>query len=184
MENCRRLIGISLKQPVIYYGLRIEPDGDEAVLICRPEEMGQRRFDRQCHVLMGYICLALGGLPEWWRIVPWEELALPPQEDWRAPAATWFEIACRQERPEMVAMAVYNGLGALKGSLLAGKEWLFGEIGPQMGERFETLLAWARRDEDDSGCVPAPLPPKGEWTEEELHCLRQALFKACRSEKA
>ena len=167
--------------PMELLGLKILPGGEGRVQVCAGADMDSKRFSRQCSLLTGYVCLALGGVPNPENPVRLEELAVPAQEDELGKPAVWFSRACRGNDPHGVTMAVYNGFGALK-----GYEKVEELAGIWLGEQCAPFLAGvqaARWDEDDSGNANGPEPDPGVWKALDLDALRAGLLKAIRAQQ-
>lgn len=174
--------GIVTEKEMELLGLKILPNGSDSVLVCAGEGMELKQFSRQCSLLDGYICLALGGVPNGEEPAGLEELAVPAQEDELGKAAAWYAMACRSEDPRRVVMAVYNGFGALKGGYEQGAQKAASCLG-QWNERFQTCVQAAKWDEDDAGNSTGPEPTIEVWQGLELEALREGLLKAIRAEQ-
>ena len=179
MEMTKIFEGIVTDVELDLLGLKILPDGDH-VLVCAGEDMDQKRFSRQTSLLNGYICLALGGLPNRENPVELKPLAIPAEETELGKAAVWFAMACASEDPRRVTMAVYNGFGAL-----GGYERVEEHAANYLGEGAQAFLDGvkaAQWDEDDVGNSTGPEPGIEVWRKLELPALRTGLLKACRAE--
>lgn len=157
--------------------LKILPDGENQVKVCAGEGMEPKRFSRQCSLLDGYICLALGGVPDASKPAKLEELGVPAAETALGKAAVWYAMACRSEDAHKVTMAVYNGFGALSG----GYDRVAQRAETYLGgwkDRFLTCVQAAKWDEDDSGNSNGPQPGIEVWQGLDLNVLRAGLRKA------
>lgn len=162
--------------------LKIVPNGDNQVLVCASEGMELKRFSRQCSLLDGYICLALGGAPSVQQPARLEELNVPAQEDGLGKAAVWYAMACRSEDAHKVTMAVYNGFGALSG----GYEQVEQRAETYLGswkERFQACVQAAKWDEDDAGNCTGPEPGIEVWKGLDLNVMREGLRRAIGAEQ-
>ena len=161
-------------------GLKIIPGGADHMVVCAGEDMDQKRFSRQTSLLNGYICLALGGLPNKETPVALQTLAIPAEETDGGKAAVWFAMACGNEDVRMVTMAVYNGFGAL-----GGYEQVEQYAEKYLGEGAQAFLDGvkaAKWDEDDAGNTTGPEPGIEVWRKLDLSALRTGLLSACRAE--
>jgi len=160
--------------------LKLLPGGSDRVQVCVGPGMEPKRFSRQCSLLDGYICLALGGLPDPAHPADLTALSIPAREDELGKAAVWFAMACRSEDPHQVTMAVYNGFGALEGGYaqVAGlaERWLAEQCAP-----FLSAVQAARWDEDDAGNATGPEPGIDVWKALDLAALRAGLLNAIRA---
>lgn len=172
--------GIVAEGEMELLGLRIVPDCGTRVLVCAGEDMDARRFSRQCSLLDGYICLALGGVPSAAKPARLAELALPAREDELGKAAVWYAMACRSGDAHKVTMAVYNGFGALPGGYDRVDEKAAAYLG-DWKDRFLTCVQAAKWDEDDSGNSTGPEPGIEVWKDLDLDALRGGLLKAIRA---
>ena len=161
-------------------GLQILPGGADHMVVCAGEDMEQSQFSRQTSLLDGYLCLALGGLPDKEYPVSLESLAIPAEETAGGKAAVWFAMACRSEDPRRVTMAVYNGFGAL-----GGYEQMERYVAQYLGQSAQAFLDGvkaAKWDEDDAGNSTGPEPGIEVWRKLDLSALRAGLLNACRAE--
>lgn len=174
--------GIVTAREMEILGLKVQPDGESQVMVCAGEGMELKRFSRQCSLLDGYICLALGGVPNAQQPAKLEEMNIPVEEDALGKAAVWYAMACRSEDAHKVTMAVYNGFGALPG----GYEQVEQRAETCLGswkERFQACVQAAKWDEDDTGNSNGPDPGIEVWRGLELNVLREGLLKAIRAEQ-
>ena len=173
------LVGVTVDHNIGLLGLELLPNGVCGALAVAPHGMERKRFDRQCALLEGYICLALGRIPNSDSPVNLKELALPQEEDALGKAAVWFSMACRSKDPCEVIMAVYNGLGALPGgySQVQCRATRFLESVPD----FLSLVQAARLDEDN---LMRPMPETTLLNAPDLNALRRGLLEACRAEQS
>lgn len=88
------------------------------------------------------------------------ELRIPRREDGRALLATWFAKALTEDDPARRAMHLYNAWGALPGGYARVRERA-DLAGAGQGALLLDAVAWARRDEDDSGDLPDIPAPEG-----------------------
>lgn len=177
----KALEGIVTDKQINLLGLTIEPDSPSRVLVCACNGMEQKKFDRQYSLLVGYICLALGGAPKAEQAVKLDELALPQAEDDLGKAAVWFSRACLSEVPRTVTMAVYNGFGALPGGYPQAEQRAARFLGAAAAQFMDCVRA-VKWDEDDSGNSTGPVPGSKVWRGLDLAALRGALLAACREE--
>ena len=161
-------------------GLKVLPGGTDHMVVCAGENMEQKQFSRQTSLLDGYICLALGGLPNKEAPVALQTLSIPAEETEGGKAAVWFAMACRSEEARRVTMAVYNGFGAL-----GGYEQMEQYAAKYLGESAQAFLDGvkaAKWDEDDAGNSTGPEPGIEVWRKLDLSALRAGLLSACRAE--
>lgn len=173
------LVGVTVERPVSLLELELVPDGVCGVVAVAPHGMERKRFDRQCTLLEGYICLAIGQMPETAGPVKLDELMLPREEDELGKAAVWYSLACRNEDPREVIMAVYNGFGALPGGypLVQCRAARFLESVPD----FLSFVQAARLDEDN---LMQPMPETTLLNAPDLNVLRRGLLEACQAERS
>lgn len=173
------LVGVTVERPISLLELELVPDGVCGVVAVAPHGMERKQFDRQCALLEGYICLALGRIPDSDSPVKLEDLAIPQEEDELGEAAVWYSLACRNEDPCEVIMAVYNGFGALPGgySQVQCRAARFLESVPG----FLSLVPAARLDEDS---LMQPMPETALLNTVDLNTLRRGLLEACQAERS
>lgn len=173
------LVGVTVERPVSLLELELIPDSVCGVVAVAPHGMERKRFDRQCTLLEGYICLAIGQIPEAVGPIKLEVLAIPQEEDELGKAAVWYSMACRSEDPCEVIMAVYNGLGALPGGYpqVQCRAARFLESVPD----FLSLVPAARLDEDS---LMQLLPETTLLNVLDLNALRRGLLEACQAERS
>lgn len=168
--------GVAAEREQELLGLRIVPDSANGVKLCAGADMEQKNFSRQCSLLDGYVCLALGGVPDPERPAQLEELNIPAEENALGKAAFWYATACRSEDPHTVTMAVYNGAGALSG-FGQMEQWAEKYLGSWKA-RFLACVQAARWEQDDAGNSSGPEPTPEVWKGLELDVLRQGLRNA------
>ena len=172
--------GVVTDRTLELLGLKVLSAGEDRVQLCAGAGLDAKGFSRQCKLLDGYVCLALGGVPDAARPAVLAELAIPGEENELGRAAVWYAMACRSEDPHGVTMAVYNGLGALEGGYPKVTELAQTWLGDQCAPFLAGVQA-ARWDEDDAGNATGPEPGVEVWKALDLDALRAGLLKAIRA---
>ena len=171
MELIKRIERVYIDRPMERFDLRLEPTENGIYVVPCNGDMGQKRFERQIQILLGYLAI-LRGEDEREEALLITKGRFPMQEGQEAIFAVWYAKSGAGSLHQRL-IAIYNGFGALTAGIVGRTEAMVYALGKETAGRLEHYIQETCRDGevDELGETEPSI-----WTEEEISQMKRALF--------